>query len=101
MFEVKNLELDLANEKNTTTFLTGQLAGCNVALEDQNTRLVEIAAEAEADINAIKKVNDQLNGLTKIQRFEINELRKRPAPQNCEDSKEWLRENLDIFEEGK
>ena len=97
MFEVKNLELALAEEKNNVTFLTGQLAGCNVALEDQNRELAEIAAEAAADINAIKEINDQLNDLTNAQGVEIDKLRERPAPASCDDSKAWLKQNLDTF----
>lgn len=101
MIELKNVQIELAQEQTKTTELTGHLAAANKAIEDQNTRLKEIRAEAEKDINAVKEVNTKLDNLTKVQRSEIKLLRNRPAPEGCDDSKAWLKENLDIFEEKK
>lgn len=101
VLEVKNLEIDLANERTKTTLLSGQIAACTGEIEDQNDKLKEIRADAEKDVQAVKDANEKLSNLTKVQKFEINELRNRPAPETCEDSKAWLRDNLDIFEEPK
>ena len=101
VLEIKDLQIELAKEQTKTTLLDSQLATCNGEIEDQNLKLKEIRAEAEQDVTAVKEVNDKLTELSKKQRNEINVLRNRPAPENCDDSKAWLRENLDIFGEKK
>lgn len=98
VLEVKNLQIAIAEEKNNTLFVAGQLNECRASIEAQNNKLIAIRADAERDINDIKSVNNSLEKLNKTQRAEIEKLRNRPAPQGCVESENWLRDNLDIFE---
>ena len=99
MFEIKKLELAVSEEQKANILLTGQLDGCNTAREHQNNALIRIRTDAERDVNAVNAVNEKLNNLTKVQKFEISELRRRPAPEGCDASTALLRDNLNTFGE--
>jgi len=101
VLEVKNLEMDNLKKDVAIERLTGEVSACQTALEDQNGEIARIRADAEQDLIAVTMINEKLADLTKVQSREISILRNRPAPENCDDSKEYLKENLDTFEAPK
>lgn len=101
VLEVKNLEMDNLKKDVAIERLTGEVSACQTALEDQNGEIARIRADAEQDIITVQRVNEDLIDLTKTQSREIDALRRRPPPANCDDSKEYLKENLDTFEAPK
>jgi hypothetical protein len=98
IFEVKNLKIELLQSKQEERRLENELDKCKLKLDSQNIRIAEIRADADKDIIAVKEVNDQLNKVTEIQDREIERLKNAPAPESCEESTQWLIDNLQIFE---
>jgi predicted nuclease with TOPRIM domain len=101
IIQVKNLEIELLELKQDNQRLDFELSSCNSQINRTNEELVRIQAEAQNDLDEINRVNEQLNDLTKRQEREINELKDLPAPVGCEESRAWLKDNLDIFENEK
>lgn len=98
LFETKNLEIKLLETQQDNQHLTTENANCKMELDDINLRIATIKADAEQDVNAIKRINEELSMLTVDQKKEINRLLSLPAPKGCESSTDWLRDNLNIFE---
>lgn len=98
VLQTKDLEIKLLEEKQNTQHLSTELDQCKLELESYNLQIDRIRKDAENDINAIKRVNEELNKLTVEQRREIEKLLNAPAPVGCEGSTQWLKDNLDIFE---
>lgn len=99
MWKNKSLQVDIAELKADVSSVTSRLDTCLVELKDQNGAVITVAADAAADVAVFETVNDQLVKTNKIYEDEIKRLKNRPPPESCEASKDWLRDNLDIFED--
>lgn len=101
MFQVKNLELKLAETSSQLTLTQSELNGCKMTLDEQNRDILNIRIAAEEDVKIIKEVNKQLDKITSVQAREIDRLKSNPAPVTCDESKEWLKENIQLFKGGE
>lgn len=101
VIEVKNLQVEVSSLKLKNTELSGELDKCKFTLDSQNSKIIDIQTDAQADINSTNKVNDQLKNIVNSQQKEIDKLKKEHAPQSCDESKEWLKNNIDIFKESQ
>lgn len=97
MFEVKNLTIELMEEKENSAHLQSEFNNCKLEIEDQNNEIARIVSDLKKEVDDMQKLNDVLNERNVTQRREIENLRDRPAPLGCEESEAWLRDNLDIF----
>lgn len=99
VFEVKNLEIKLLNSQKDAEHYKSEFEICATVVDSQNIQIAQIQADAQRDIDNIKRVNEDLVIVTKNQKREIEKLKSRPAPVGCDAARNWLRDNIDIFED--
>jgi hypothetical protein len=99
ILENKNLEIKLLETEQNAKHFEVELKKCQNELDTQNIEIDKINVDSQRDIDIIDKTNRDLINKNIIQEREINRLKNLPAPKSCEESKQWLVNNLNIFEE--
>ena len=98
LLKIKNLEIRLLETENESGRLISEVATCKNALDNLNKDILRIRVDAEEDVNMIKDVNEQLGEVAKIQKNEIDRLKMKAAPISCDEARDWLRENINVYE---
>ena len=100
-FEVKSLENKLLKSENEVVRLGGEVENCKGILKDQNKEILNIKLDAEADVERVNEVAKHLSVINKMQKKEIEDLGKVSAPKTCDESRDWLKSNLNTYEGGE
>ena len=100
-FQLKNMEIRLLETENKLVHASSELVNCHNKVEEQNKEITDLQIDAAEDVALVKKINEQLNNSNAIQEKEIERLKKQSAPATCEDSKNWLKENIKIYGESQ
>lgn len=98
VLENKDLKIEIADLNADNIHLQSELDKCKIELTDVNDAIIAIAEKAKDDLDLIAETNDELKNRNRANENEIERLKSRPAPKTCEESKDLLFDNLDIFE---
>lgn len=96
-FKTQRLEIKLLEAQSANQLLQSEVDNCKAQIDGQNRLIEQIQKDAEEDVALIESVNDQLNRVIKIQDREVERLKDIPVPETCEEAKQLLIDNLEIF----
>jgi hypothetical protein len=96
-FKLQRQEIKLLEAESQQQLLQNEIDNCKDQLDGQNQLIDQIRKDAEDDISLVESINDQLLKAITIQDREVERLKDLPVPATCEESKQLLIDNLNLF----
>jgi septal ring factor EnvC (AmiA/AmiB activator) len=93
--KIESQAKDISSLNTELTVAKRELAECQGQIDHQNKAIEDAAKDAQTKKDAIDKLAKDITALKDKQKIELQTLRNKPAPKNCDETTKYLQDNLE------